>query len=54
MGDGYVGSWSVDSGAMRSQKVFGLYSVENHKVEKWSCRVGRVAWAFRKCMVCMV
>ena len=42
MGDGEVvnamGQWIVD--AMSFQKIFGLYGVEHHKVEKWSGQVG--------------
>ena len=38
MGKWPVGQWIVD--AMRFQKIFGLYSVECHKVEKWSGRLG--------------
>ena len=33
------GHWSVSQwilGVMRFQKIFGLYGVECHKVEKWS------------------
>ena len=53
---------------MRFQKIFGLYSVERHKVEKgagqvmgeWSVVSGSVdsgchdSQAFRKCMVSLV
>ena len=35
--------------AMKSREIFGLYSVECHKVEKWSCRVGS-GWVY-KCLV---
>ena len=38
MGKWPVGQWIVD--AMRFQKIFGLYSVERHEVEKWSAGVG--------------
>ena len=34
-----MGEWSVSQwilGVMRFQKIFGLYGVERHKVEKWS------------------
>ena len=34
-----MGEWSVSQwilGVMRFQKIFGLYSVERLKVEKWS------------------
>ena len=35
-------------GDMRFQKIFGLYCVEHHRVEKWSCKVGsgRVLWVW--------
>ena len=33
-----VRQWIV--GDMRFQKIFGLCSVEYHKVEKWSCKMG--------------
>ena len=45
MGDGYYLKWSFGQwkvGAIRFQKIFGLYSVEHHKVEKWSGQVGLV------------
>ena len=35
--------WSVTQwilGIMRFQKIFGLYGVERHKVERWSGKVG--------------
>ena len=37
-----MGEWAVGPivGDIRFQKIFGLYSVEHHKVEKWSCKVG--------------
>ena len=38
-----MGEWSVSQwilGVMRFQKIFGLYGVERHKVEKWSGSVG--------------
>ena len=38
MGEWTVGQWIV--GVMRFQKIFGLYGVERHKVEKWSGQVG--------------
>ena len=34
-----MSEWSVSQwilGVMRFQKIFGLYGVERHKVEKWS------------------
>ena len=34
MGEWSVGQWIV--GVIRFQKIFGLYSVERLKVEKWS------------------
>ena len=37
MGDGSVGQWIL--GVMRFQKIFGLYSVERHKVEKGAGQV---------------
>ena len=38
MGEWAVRQWIV--GDMRFQKIFGLCSVEYHKVEKWSCKMG--------------
>ena len=38
MGEWVVRQWIV--GDMRFQKIFGLCSVEYHKVEKWSCKMG--------------
>ena len=38
-----MGEWSVSQwilGVMRFQKIFCLYGVERHKVEKWSGKVG--------------
>ena len=38
-----LGEWSVSLwilGVMRFQKIFCLYGVERHKVEKWSGKVG--------------
>ena len=66
MGEWSVGQWIL--GVMRFQKIFGLYSVERHKVEKgagqvmgeWSVVSGSVdsgchdSQAFRKCMVSLV
>ena len=40
-----MGEWSVSQwilGVMRFQKIFGLYGVECHKVEKWSGQVDLV------------
>ena len=37
MGKWSVGQWIV--GVMRFQKIIGLYSVELHKIEKWSGEV---------------
>ena len=37
-----MGEWSVSQwilGVMRFPKIFGLYGVERHKVEKWSGQV---------------
>ena len=34
MGEWSVSQWILD--AMMFQKIFGLYGVERHKVEKWS------------------
>ena len=38
MGEWAVGQWIV--GVTIFPKIFGLYSVEHHKVEKWSYNVG--------------
>ena len=38
MGEWAVGQWIV--GVMSFQKIYGLYSVKHHKVEKWSYEVG--------------
>ncbi len=35
-----MGSGSVDSGCHELSENYGLYSVEHHKVEKWSYKVG--------------
>ena len=38
-----MGEWSVSQwklGVMGFQKIFGLYGVERHKVEKWSGKLG--------------
>ena len=47
MGEWAVGQWIV--GAMRFQKIFGFHSVERHKVEKWSCRIGS-GWVWWVCV----
>ena len=42
MGEWSVSQWSVSQwivGVMRFQKIIGLYSVELHKIEKWSGEV---------------
>ena len=41
MGEWAVGYWIV--GVTSFQKIYGLYSVEHHKLEKWSYRVGWLA-----------
>ena len=38
MGEWAVGYWIV--GVTSFQKIYGLYSVKHHKVEKWSYNVG--------------
>ena len=40
MGEWAVGYWIV--GIMSFQKIYGLYSVKHHKVEKWPYKVGFV------------
>ena len=50
-----MGEWSVSQwilGVMRFQKIFGLYCVERHKVEKWSGQVGSwwVWWVWWVCV----
>ena len=45
-----MGEWSVSQwklGVMGFQKIFGLYSEERHKVEKWSGQVGS-GWVMGK------
>ena len=49
-----MGEWSSESAdtelsVMRFQKIFGLYGVEHHKVEKWSGQVGSW-WAWWVCV----
>ena len=46
MGEWAVGQWIV--GVTSFQKIYGLYSVERHKVEKWSYYEG-CGWVL--CMV---
>ena len=43
MGEWAVGHWIV--GVTSFQKIYGLYSVEHHKMEKWSYYVG-CGWVF--------
>ena len=50
-----LGEWSVSQwilGVMRFQKIFGLYGVERHKVEKWSGKVGSL-WVWWVWWVCV-
>ena len=38
-----MGEWAVDYwivGVTSCQKIYGLYSVKHHKVDKWSYEVG--------------
>ena len=42
-----VGYWIV--GVISFQKIYGLYSVEHHKVEKWSYKVG-YGWVLWVCV----
>ena len=49
MGEWAVGHWIV--GVTSFRKIFGLYSVEHHKVDKWSCRVGS-GWVWWVWWVC--
>ena len=47
-----MGEWSVSQwilGVMRFQKIFCLYGVERHKVEKWSGKVGSL-WVWWVCV----
>ena len=50
MGEWAVGQWIV--GVTSFQKIYGLYSVEHHKVEKWSYYVGCrwVLWVWWDCV----
>ena len=51
----YAGEWAVGYwivGVTSIQKIYGLYSVEHHKVEKWSYNVGCgwVLWVWWVCV----
>ena len=50
MGEWAVGHWIV--GVTSFQKIYGLYSVEHHKMEKWSYYVGCgwVLWVWWFCV----
>ena len=50
MGEWAVGNWIVSVTSF--QKIYGLYSVEHHKVEKWSYKVGCgwVLWLWGVCV----
>ena len=50
MGEWAVGYWIV--GVTSFQKIYSLYSVEHHKVEKWSYKVGCgwVLWVWWVCV----
>ena len=40
-----MGEWAVGIVGITSfQKIYGLYSVKHHKVEKWSYEVGCGTW----------
>ena len=50
-----IGEWAVVCwivGVISFQKIYGLYSVEHHKVEKWSYDVG-CGWVLWVCWVCV-
>ena len=50
MGDRAVGYWIV--GVTNFQKIYGLYSTEHDKVEKWPYKVscGWVLWVWWVCV----
>ena len=50
MGEWAVGYWIV--GVTSFQKIYGLYSVKHHKVEKWSYEVGCgwILWVWWVCV----
>ena len=50
MGEWAVGYWIVSVTSF--QKIYGLYSVEHHKLEKWSNKLGCgwVLWVWWVCV----